>query len=30
MIYEIRDYRIEKEWFEQYVVWIKDFFFTIC
>ena len=26
MIYEIRDYRIEKEWFEQYVVWIKDFF----
>ncbi len=26
MIYEIRDYTIEKEWFEQYVVWVKDFF----
>jgi len=26
MIYEIRDYTIEKEWFEQYVAWVKDFF----
>ena len=26
MIYEIRDYTIEKEWFEQYVVWVKEFF----
>jgi len=29
MIYKIRDYTIEKEWFEHYVVWVKEFF-TIC
>jgi len=27
MIYEIRDYTIEKEWFEQDVVWVKEFFY---
>ena len=26
MIYEIRDYTIEKEWLEQYVKWVKEFF----
>ena len=26
MIYEIRDYTIEKEWLEQYVMWVKEFF----
>ena len=25
MIYEIRDYTIEKEWLEQYVKWVKEF-----
>ena len=24
MIYEIRDYTIEKEWLEQYVKWVKE------
>ena len=27
MIYEIRDYTIEKEWLEQYVKWVKEFFY---
>ena len=26
MVYEIRDYTIEKEWLEQYVKWVKEFF----
>ena len=26
MIYEIRDYTIEKEWLKQYVKWVKEFF----
>ena len=26
MIYEIREYTIEKEWLEHYVKWVKDFF----
>ena len=26
MIYEIRDYTIEKERLEQYVKWVKEFF----
>ena len=26
MIYEIRNYKIEKEWLEQYVKWVKEFF----
>ena len=27
MIYEIRDYTIEKEWLKQYVKWVKEFFY---